>query len=53
MAKTPKRNFLTNIFGNSAELVKITKPFVKVLLMVDGENLAMGYIYEAMDRAKE
>eukprot|EP00253_Pinus_taeda_P014881 PITA_14881 len=35
------------------ELVKITKPLVKVLRMVDGEKLAMGYIYEAMDQAKE
>ena len=31
----------------------ITEPLVKVLRLVDGEKLAMGYLYEAMDRAKE
>ena len=31
----------------------ITEPLVKVLRLVDGEKLAMGYIYEAMDQAKE
>ena len=30
----------------------ITKPLVKVLRLVDGEKLAMGYIYETMDQAK-
>lgn len=34
--------------------LKLTGPLVKVLRMVDGdEKPAMGYIYEAMDRAKE
>jgi hypothetical protein len=33
--------------------VKINEPLVKVLWLVDGEKLAMGYIYEAMDQAKE
>jgi hypothetical protein len=33
--------------------VKIAEPLVKVLRLVDGEKLAMGYIYEAMDQAKE
>jgi hypothetical protein len=36
-----------------AEIVKIAKPLVKVLRLVDGEKLAMGYIYEAMDQEKE
>ena len=36
-----------------AEVVKIVEPLVKVLRLVDGEILAMGYIYEAMDQAKE
>ena len=35
-------------------IVKITKPLVRVLHLVDGdEKLAMGYLYGAMDRAKE
>ena len=31
----------------------VSEPLVKVLRLVDGEKLAMGYLYEAMDRAKE
>jgi hypothetical protein len=33
--------------------VKIVEPLVKVLRLVDGEKLAIGYIYEAMDQEKE
>jgi hypothetical protein len=35
------------------KLCDISEPLVKVLRLVDGEKLAMGYLYEAMDRAKE
>eukprot|EP00253_Pinus_taeda_P017282 PITA_17282 len=35
------------------EIVKVAEPLVKVLWLVDGERLAMGFIYEAMDQAKE
>lgn len=35
------------------EIVKLAEPLVKVLWLVDGERLAMGFIYEAMDQAKE
>ena len=31
----------------------ISKPLVRVLRLVDGEKPTMGYLYEAMDRAKE
>ena len=31
----------------------ISEPLVRVLQLVDGEKPAMGYLYEAMDRAKE
>ena len=31
----------------------ISEPLVKVLRLVDGDKSAMGYLYEAMDRAKE
>ncbi|KAE8661030.1 Importin subunit beta-1 [Hibiscus syriacus] len=35
-------------------ILKMTGPLVKVLRLVDGEKRpAMGYVYEAMDRAKE
>ena len=37
----------------AAEIVKLVEPLVKVLRLVDGERLAMGFIYEAMDQAKE
>ncbi|XP_057836733.1 uncharacterized protein LOC131046914 [Cryptomeria japonica] len=35
------------------ELTMVTELLVRVLCMVDGEGMAMGFIYEAMDRAKE
>ncbi|XP_013614699.1 PREDICTED: uncharacterized protein LOC106320900 [Brassica oleracea var. oleracea] len=39
---------------NIAYALKLTSPLVKVLRMVDGEKKPpMGYIYAAMDRAKE
>eukprot|EP00253_Pinus_taeda_P001619 PITA_01619 len=34
-------------------MVKVVEPLVKVLRLVDGERMAMGFIYEAMDQAKE
>eukprot|EP00253_Pinus_taeda_P034141 PITA_34141 len=37
----------------AAEIVKVVEPLVKVLLLVDGELLAMGFIYEAMEQVKE
>eukprot|EP00253_Pinus_taeda_P023136 PITA_23136 len=37
----------------AAEIVKLVEPLVKVLRLVDGERLAMGFIYEAMDQVKE
>ena len=33
--------------------MKVAKPLVKVLWLVDGERVVMGFIYEAMDQAKE
>jgi len=42
------------IFWRKAiEIVKLVEPLVKVLRLVDRERLAMGFIYEAMDQAKE
>jgi hypothetical protein len=31
----------------------VSEPLVKVLCLVDGDKPLMGYLYEAMDRAKE
>eukprot|EP00253_Pinus_taeda_P008053 PITA_08053 len=50
---TKKKVLDTYFWKRSLEHVKITEPLVKVLRMVDGERLAMGCIYEAMDHAKE
>jgi hypothetical protein len=35
------------------EVCAISEPLVKLLRLVDGDKLAMGYLYEAMDRVKE
>eukprot|EP00253_Pinus_taeda_P032105 PITA_32105 len=35
------------------DIIVVTESLVKVLKMVDGDKPAMGYIYEAMDLAKE
>lgn len=35
------------------ELCAICGPLVKVLCLVDDEEPIVGYLYEAMDRAKE
>jgi hypothetical protein len=35
------------------EVCAISEPLVKVLRLVDGDKPTMGYLYEAMDRAKE
>ncbi|CAH1442566.1 unnamed protein product [Lactuca virosa] len=43
-----------SFWRNVLYALKLTSPLVKVLRLVDGEKYpAMGYIYEAMDRAKE
>ena len=52
--KDTKNKVFDNTFWKKAtEIVKVGEPLVKVLRLVDGETLAMGYIYEAMDQAKE
>ncbi|KAF8402529.1 hypothetical protein HHK36_010614 [Tetracentron sinense] len=44
----------TTFWNNIIYAMKITAPLVRVLRLVDGEKKPpMGYIYEAMDRAKE
>ena len=35
------------------EIVLFNEPLMKVLRMVDGDKAMMGFIYEAMDQAKE
>ena len=35
------------------EVCSISEPLLKVLRLVDNDKPAMGYLYEAMDRAKE
>ncbi|KAE8695418.1 putative CCCH-type zinc finger family protein [Hibiscus syriacus] len=46
--------FQDSFWRNMVYALKLSGPLVMVLRMVDGEkNPPMGYIYEAMDRAKE
>ncbi|CAN7030175.1 unnamed protein product [Brassica rapa subsp. trilocularis] len=54
-AKKLKQYILQESFWrNVSYALKLTGPLVKVLRMVDGDKKpAMGYIYAAMDRAKE
>ena len=41
-------------WANVAAIILVFGPLVKVLRMVDNDDKAeMGYLYEAMDRAKE
>jgi hypothetical protein len=42
-----------SIWKKATEIVKIVEPLVKVLWLVDGKKLAMFYVYEAMDQAKD
>ena len=53
-AKETKKKVNDSAFWKKAAyVVKIVEPLVKVLWLVDGERLAIGYIYEAMDQEKE
>eukprot|EP00253_Pinus_taeda_P021403 PITA_21403 len=48
-----KKVYEETFWKKAAEIVKLAEPLVKVLRLVDGERLAMGFIYEAMDQANE
>eukprot|EP00253_Pinus_taeda_P033099 PITA_33099 len=48
-----KKVYEETFWRKAAEIVKLAEPLVKVLRLVDGERLAMGFIYDAMDQAKE
>ncbi|GLJ45394.1 hypothetical protein SUGI_0955760 [Cryptomeria japonica] len=45
--------YSTTFWESIEEIVEFLEPLVKVLRLVDGEKPPMGYVYEAMDRAKE
>ena len=52
--KTITKLVYTDAFWEGMEEVcSISEPLVRVLRLVDGDKPAMGYLYEAMDRAKE
>ncbi|XP_020258984.1 uncharacterized protein LOC109835421 [Asparagus officinalis] len=45
---------MTNFWNNVVRVLKLTGPLVRVLKLVDNKRKpTMGFIYEAMDRAKE
>ncbi|KAK1280266.1 hypothetical protein QJS04_geneDACA017688 [Acorus gramineus] len=43
----------TLFWEDGREIIAVIAPLVKVLRMVDSEGATLGYVYEAMDRAKE
>eukprot|EP00253_Pinus_taeda_P002252 PITA_02252 len=45
--------FNDGFWKDAEEIIVVTEPLVRVLRMVDGDKPTMGYIYEAMDLAKE
>ncbi|MBA0860800.1 hypothetical protein Goshw_021378 [Gossypium schwendimanii] len=51
----PKKLFWEKIFGKKANgLIKVYEPLVKVLRLMDGDKKpTMGFIYEAINRAKQ
>ena len=52
--KTIAKLVYTDAFWEGMEEVcSVSEPLVRVLRLVDGDKPAMGYLYEAMDRAKE
>ncbi|XP_028062825.1 uncharacterized protein LOC114266138 [Camellia sinensis] len=52
--KTAQVILMPSFWNNVLYALKISSPLVRVLRLVDGERKPpMGYIYEAMDRAKE
>ena len=46
-------SYQEDFWAGVQEVCAVTEPLVKVFRSVDGEKPAMGYLYEAMDRAKE
>lgn len=49
MDKIYEKTFWTK----AEDIVLFSEPLVKVLRMVDGDKPTLGFIYEAMDQAKE
>ena len=45
--------FEKTFWKKAEEIVLFSEPLVIVLRMVDGDKPSMGFIYEAMDQAKE
>jgi hypothetical protein len=51
--KIVKKVYEKAFWKRAEEIVLFSAPLVKVLRMVDGDKPAMGFVYEAMDQAKE
>ena len=45
--------YIDSFWEGIEEVCAVSEPLVKVLRLIDGDKPAMGYLYEAMDRAKE
>jgi hypothetical protein len=48
-----KKVYEKAFWKRAQEIVLFSAPLVKVLRMVDGDNPTIGFVYEAMDQAKE
>ena len=46
-------SYQESFWAGVQEVCSITEPLVKVFGLVNGDKSAMGYLYKAMDRAKE
>ncbi|XP_042487008.1 uncharacterized protein LOC122067238 [Macadamia integrifolia] len=42
-----------SFWNDSKEILRFMEPFIRVLRLVDGDGATLGYLYEAMERAKE
>jgi hypothetical protein len=44
--------YIDSFWEGVEEVCSVVEPLVKVLRFVDSDKLVMGYLYEAMDKAK-
>ena len=45
--------YIDSLWEGVEEVCSMSEPLVKVLRLVDSDEPTMGYLYEAIDRAKE
>jgi hypothetical protein len=45
--------YIDSLWEGEEEVCTVSEPLAKVLFLVNGDKPTMGYLFEAMDRAKE